>query len=55
MPHDRPSVGRVQACDSAVVGYVHAPATHFGVVTVRYWVPVVSQVLANPPHAPQLP
>ena len=54
-PQDVPFVERVQLRDSLVVTVEQPPPLHVGVITLRLWVPVVSQVLAKPPHAPHAP
>ena len=55
LPHDVPLVLREQERDSLVVTVEQLPPPHVGVMTLRLCVPVVSQVLSNPPQAPQLP
>ena len=41
--------------DSLPVTVLQLPLPQVGVKTLRLWVPVVSQVLLNPPHVPQPP
>ncbi len=46
---------RVQLPFWVVVTVSHEPELHVGVKTLRLRVPVVSQVLENPPQLPQPP
>jgi hypothetical protein len=55
VPHEAPSVTRVQGCVSVVTTLVQVPPLHLGVVTVRVCVPLVPHALAKPPHAPHAP
>lgn len=48
-------VVRPQVCVPVLVELAHAPLAQRYEVTVRLCVPVLSQVLVNPPHAPHAP
>ena len=53
--HETPLVLLMQLWVSVDVTLLQPPPLHTGEVTVRLWVPVVSQTSEKPPHAPQSP